>query len=287
MLENPQMPKMRRGVVAMFDALGWKGIWARPEVRDDPYRVVAKMQVLRDLTKEDWAKRLGFDDGLPTDVRVIKGWHVTFISDTIVLALEPTREADWAAEPLLPVMSSFAATVLRQGVGVSPGLAYRGCISVGEFLMEDEFILGPAIDEAAEFMNVAEGAFVWFADSAEQVQRRFDDLAVSAGEQKPLDFPKEFVRNMLLHAHNNFVPYHVPMKEGEPRDTYVVHPFTVRSDAQQRERLLRKVLATFGTNPKFESKRKNTEAFLRHASARVEAYDEFLRNQTASLAERQ
>ena len=49
-------------------------------------------------------------------------------------------------------------------------VAYRGAVSVGYFAIEDNFILGPAVDEAAGLMEVADAAVVWLTPSAEKLR---------------------------------------------------------------------------------------------------------------------
>ena len=60
--------------------------------------------------------------------------------------------------------SPISRTVLA--LQEAPALAYRGCIAFGEFDMEEGFVIGGAVDEAAEHMEKAEGAFIWCAPSA-------------------------------------------------------------------------------------------------------------------------
>ena len=45
---------------------------------------------------------------------------------------------------------------MRQALDVPPALAYRGCIAIGEFEAAADFMIGPAVDNAAE-LNVSGG----------------------------------------------------------------------------------------------------------------------------------
>lgn len=160
----------------------------------------------------------------------------------------------------------LASQILRFGAVLLPGLAYRGCISVGEFAIDDTFILGPAIDEAAE------GALVWFTDSTSEAQRWSDERVAELMKQQ-FNVTEDYARHVLTHVDSGYVRYSVPMTEGPPRDTFAIHPFERDSSAETKEQLIQAILATFGTDPKFSGKKQNTEAFLRHAGKQVDAHN--------------
>jgi hypothetical protein len=266
------MSKMPIGVVAMFDALGFKGIWNRPDVRDDHNLVLAKMRGLRDAAQTTFDQRLAsFRSRNPFGhLQLVKNWHVAFISDTIVLAIEPTDRAmgddffSLAAPPLFTVMAPLAGQILRLGAMARPALAYRGCVSVGEFAIDDTFILGPAIDEAAADMDAAEGAFVWFTESAEHAQRQ-SDRKVAEFIRCTLEAPEDEIGHLLAHIEDGLVPYRVPMKLGAPRSTFVINPFERHALPKDRQLITDSMLSTFGDNPKHAIKKNNTDAFLQHA----------------------
>jgi hypothetical protein len=45
-------------------------------------------------------------------------------------------------------------------------LLFRGCVTYGSHLVRDSFFLGPAVDEAAEAFENAQGAFAWLTPDA-------------------------------------------------------------------------------------------------------------------------
>jgi hypothetical protein len=161
----------------MFDALGFKGIWRRVPV---PEVVVDKLQRMRGSLDAYLQSTFG-GDGHPAlldPTNVLRSVHATFLSDTVAVAVVP-KAAHEMDERLRPAMTderlaasaiAFAATlagqVMRSALEAPPAWAYRGAIAYGEFTMADRFLVGEAVDEAAEHMDEAEGAFVWLAPSA-------------------------------------------------------------------------------------------------------------------------
>lgn len=85
---------------------------------------------------------------------------VRFLSDTI-----------WIARPFVgddpvSILRSFLTVVqLARGAIIASmhgeiPLSLRGVVTVGEFLVNDTFVIGPAIDEAAELEKKANAAIV-------------------------------------------------------------------------------------------------------------------------------
>ena len=238
---------MRTGAIAMIDALGFKGVWNRPEVKDDPERVIQKLKELRKATVLD---------GSGHDFR-IEAPQAMFLSDTIVVSIaitpknqpsDPEWTSNWTQDAKLGMalhqVALYVKTLMNRALSEQPKFAYRGCISVGRFDAQETFILGPAVDEAAELMDRAQGAFVWLAPSA----RRF---SFPEGQAEPW---------LGLHR------YAVPLKGGDDYVTHVVTPFEIVSSAEERQAVKRALLETFN-GPSFdvELKRQNTEAFLESA----------------------
>lgn len=202
------------GAVAVLDALGFKGIWKswRPE------------DILRKL--EDTVNRTdGFEAEqlLHGEVHRLKQVRrLRFLSDTIVIASSITANPEAEASPsmlagydrdaLFDVCNAVAGLqrwMLRSALG--PPLAYRGAIAFGEFLIRGSFLIGPAVDEAAEAEKLAEGALVWFCPSA--LKRLTNSLGFDLpGAARPgRDFPVK-------------LPWAVPLKGGHRFETAVVRP---------------------------------------------------------------
>jgi hypothetical protein len=96
--------------------------------------------------------------------------------------------------------------VMRRCAAAPVPLVFRGVITVGDcFLDEAErALIGPAVDEAAELMNQAEGAFVWLSPDANTL----DYGRCNVGGWKGL-----------------LMKFTVPLKKGQAFNTRVVNPF--------------------------------------------------------------
>lgn len=137
---------MKRGVVVMLDALGFKGIWRR----FDAHAVVERLRSAQD--SEGRFALHGFDA------------EFAFLSDTVVIACafgeRPPIEALYFA--------SFRVGYFLESMLTcdSPRLAYRGAVAAGDYVIDGTTIIGEAVDEAAEGEKQAEGPVVWLTESA-------------------------------------------------------------------------------------------------------------------------
>jgi len=256
------------GALAMFDALGFKGIWKREGV--DPDGVIDKLRRLqKDVNEKLQADFAGDLQGtLNSNEKILESVAFSFLSDTIVLGIStkpgfgedigPSYKHDYYLEegPTIALLTatSFVANTLRQATATAPHLAYRGCIAYGQFALDDRFIVGPAVDEAAENMDRAQGAFVWLTPSASDVLSRG---RVPAGLQGTA-----------------LVPYSVPMKGGDTFATSVVSPLHLAGSREKAIDLTGRILGTFSGGLDVAIKRQNTERFLRAATERNWPTDE-------------
>jgi hypothetical protein len=150
---------------------------------------------------------------------------------------------------MLTIACYITGQALAMALLTPPALAFRGSIAVGQFLMDDNFILGPAVDDAAEHVNLAEGAFVWMTPSARAHEEAQVDSLVN-----------------ILSAN-----WPVPLKGGSTYRTRVVLPFTTEGEVEAIEQGVQMILATFTTGKiAIEIKRQNTEDFLVSAVERIQ-----------------
>ena len=229
------------GAVVMMDALGYKGIWkhhGREEVLERMHLIERCVRKLVDIPSARVARGLGFDP------------FITFLSDTIVMAFSDPNRPE-AVVSLAIAAAGYAlhagATDTQEDRSWGASLTYRGAISFGQFHVEDRYVLGPAIDEAAEAMNRPEGAFVYLTESARDRFRQFAPRPVAARWPVP------------LKARGGV----------EEFDTWVASPFAHDAGGPETNWEVAEVLLrTFDRDASVESvrrKRANTEAFLRHA----------------------
>jgi hypothetical protein len=251
--------EIRVGAVAMIDALGFRGIWQRHSESE----VVAKLQWLAEITVSE-------ANDLQSAARqrggnVIEFVRPSFLSDTVIftVATKPLHavtdglnaegwgriikfDDDLLAGEAVRIAAKLLGVLLRRALEGPVPLAYRGAIAFGRFGMTDRFLIGPAIDEAASFMNRAQGAFVILAPSAAQYSQAAAPSSLS-----------------------NLLPYSVPVKPtGEPStlDTLVVSPFAGIDDSKRKE-MRDRLIGSFGTAPNGDVAEKltNTRKFLEAA----------------------
>ncbi|MCZ7652514.1 MAG: hypothetical protein M5U13_15635 [Thermoanaerobaculia bacterium] len=250
-----------RGAVVMLDALGFKGIWNRAGLR----------QLLEALRSLETATRKGAEDLASAIAGLRPRIAVRFLSDTVVCTVshaipfseEGADGGEGAGPPMLrvgpfsvEVAIGFAAVAQSRAACLGVPLALRGCIGFGDFMVDRNFLVGPAIDEVAEHHQRAEGAVVWLLPSAEA------QLDLAGGGLDGRGLPPE----ALLRG----VPS--PLKSGGGERLSIVNPLAVPGVPDFVESLL----ATFGDPPASEEIRRkceNTRAFLERAGRAVRGED--------------
>ena len=163
------MVKWTVGVVAMIDALGWKGIWQH----EDASKVLDKLEQLELRFQNDAIRYRAILDshfGKYGKSGLIRP-KVVFLSDTVIY----TVKLDLSAIPVGKHEESIGniidlSTTIINGftkfAAIGSPLIYRGAISYGEYLDRGNFIIGPAVDDAAEWMNKPDAAVVILTPNA-------------------------------------------------------------------------------------------------------------------------
>jgi hypothetical protein len=233
--------QMLQGVVAMIDALGFKGIWGdvnKPST--DVLRSLRRIGRAAKLDAGEASLRLQ-SPALPAELtRFIKEPEVSVVqlSDTIVVAagrrgrfraiwkrhaaqLEKMGlNAPWLDRAvdgyLRYLVCRCVCRVLKVAALCEPTVAYRGVITAGKFVIKKNLLLGPAVDEAAELMNLADGPFVWLAPTAGRL---------------PNDF-----HNETDHDWNRLtLDYRLPLKSGQRLPARVLNPFALCNATEQKK----------------------------------------------------
>jgi hypothetical protein len=238
------MAQMSLGAVGVIDALGFKGIWQR----HNPADVAATLQEGRRIA-DRMADEVLFPDALQHVLRPagqLPTVSAVAFSDTFffTVVVPEARDREATLAGAAGVVACGLSYIIRK-TGLAPvPLVFRGVIATGDCIIdpEDQVFIGPAVDEAAELMDQADGAFTWLAPSAAEL-----DYSGWTG-----------------HWHDLLVPYDVPLKGGRSVHTKVVNPFVHIShqanDFDQIRQNYRK--AMFSNLPGVEIKRQNTEALF-------------------------
>jgi hypothetical protein len=209
---------MQDGVVVFLDALGVKGIWARAE----PESIISSWEEVLKRLNESIRKspKIG-SVGNKTECL---DYNIAAFSDTVIITLKCTDDPA-AHVPLVAkiVSDAFFFALVK-------GIYFRGVIAIGKFYQSNTLVIGPAIDEAAEWYTQPEWMGVSAAPSASFGLSRLEDqkadiskwfvkydIPSKAGYQKgewalawPRDTPKEFTseknlttRGLILDAFAN------------------------------------------------------------------------------------
>ena len=246
---------MRSGTLAMFDALGFKGIWNRNDVKRDPECVMRKLIASERYALEFMGKDFGsVENAVANPGNQLASLDVAFFSDTIVLGVS-SKSAEQLARVGVPssfqwsmlVACRFANAIQRAAALQPPALAYRGCITYGEFDVQGNFLIGLAIDEAADLMDRAQGAFTWLTSRA--VER--------------LEPVKS---NLPLLASHGIVSYVVPLKGGDTFETCSVCPLDWDGTRETHATVASAMLDTFVGSVDVDIKRQNTARYFDFAS---------------------
>lgn len=160
--------KQGRGAVLICDALGFRGVW-----RGGHERVVEALGMADGLLKTvagQWSNQEG--------TRLDQESLSYAFSDTLAFATwcvvdprDPQRVEE--AEELAVDACAFAASLLQSMICMSRfPLAYRGAIASGTFVAHGEFLVGEAVDEAADHMSVPNAAMIRLTPSARRAIER-------------------------------------------------------------------------------------------------------------------
>jgi hypothetical protein len=153
----------RRGYIAMLDVLGTRGM----SIARDPDKAMEGYLELRDFINQTLASfKVGttvedVPEGSKRPVVDVQT-GIQFFSDAVIVSIEPEQTADPAAT--LCAISWLLERVFVRALKL--GVLYRGAVSAGTFYIGPGLLIGPAVDEAAEWHDIADWAGIMFTPSA-------------------------------------------------------------------------------------------------------------------------
>lgn len=306
---------MQEGAFVLIDCLGFKGIWKRT----DPELLLQKFSKLGPSIQ----KRLGQLEVLfsfrDTDQLRI---HNRLLSDTVAISFQLERQegceySDNDRQMLVFCACIITPLVMHWFLEGEPPLVLRGCVTYGKHFIENNFIAGPAVDEAAEYMNLAEGALVWLHPSAATLYRECrDDLTgyTTLSEESIREKIKEkeaaltsnILTRRILESRGHagveefiklvissmadipFVidPYRMPIKNGGHLECPVINPLVSAASTEETGSMIERYSAYIsGDRLDVWLKRQNTIEFLREARGQLEAFENSMRSQGINVNE--
>lgn len=152
---------MREGAFALIDCLGFKGVWQR----SDSSSLIKKL------------RHIGKEIQNELDLYVKPYWYATnpivvrptLLSDSVAISLQYEdcySDSEIYKSYLVWLLCASTIKVLDRFLEGDPHLVLRGCVTYGGHESEGNFIFGPAVDDAAENMEISQGAFVWLFPEA-------------------------------------------------------------------------------------------------------------------------
>lgn len=140
-MRNEDREKVNRskGTVTFLDVLGWKGIWktkkdAIPTLLDLIKEIKETSKL---ITEKSIENQSGNDRGATIETKVLS------ISDTIAIF------TTGPAHMTIPIHSQICSIAIPSSI--KKGIPLRGAISYGDFSIEENIMVGPAVDEAASW----------------------------------------------------------------------------------------------------------------------------------------
>ena len=148
--------KLEKGAVTLLDILGWKGIWQRDENAFENLKNLLS-SIERTLIKVK-NKEVFEDDSQVTNIFSKINTKILSISDTVAIYSTGTpKEVISFHELIIPM---YLCDFLEDG------LLIRGATSYGNFAVEENILIGPAIDEVASWHSKSNLIGVFLTPSA-------------------------------------------------------------------------------------------------------------------------
>lgn len=141
------MEEKKEGVIAILDMLGVKGIWTRME----PNEIIKKWSYLSEALEKN-VNNFSKLCNVNGDQKIIYNYQ-TF-SDTILIYTE-----SFSFQSLLNVACIIGDLF---ALAIENGILLRGAISAGDYYYSENMIIGPGIDDAAEWYETSNWAGIHF-----------------------------------------------------------------------------------------------------------------------------
>jgi hypothetical protein len=247
---------MKEGAFALIDCLGFKGVWKKYENELD--QLISQLGAIGKNTEPSvnahiYPPEITVED-IPYDIKV------RVLSDTVAISYTSISGVNVPKWQLVS-MTNAIQHLMDKFIKELPHLPFRGCITYGQHIIEENFLVGPAVNEAAEYHEKAQGSFVWLLPSASaDVDVFFESMCVAHQSGGYAD--------VLRKRLDLICPkYPVPMKDGQHLTTRVISPIYQKQDAEIDELIELYSNAMSGGNIDVWIKREQTLKFLEHCKS--------------------
>lgn len=221
------------GAVILLDRLGTKGIW-----KDNPEKALLDWNLFRSgvlhvekrmMNENEVCKKYGYISEIET------------LSDTIIWQVRLTTNDPY---DVLKMANTAVSGVVNFAFYM--GIFLRGCISIGDYYKDGSgsSIIGPAIDEAAQYYEMPSWIGISLAPSAHLIVREQPNMEAF-----------------------RFHSYDIPLKEGIERNGIAcdwINRFTSERPNEIRQKLIEMMRSTYDVN--IAIKYRNTLDFVDNIS---------------------
>ena len=178
--------RKEEGILVLMDRIGTKGIWRT----NDPDTVIYQWSVFVNLIKKNIVEELK---------KKYYDARFTVFSDTIFITVYGGNKEE-------SVLDVGSALVWLMGSGIGTGFHFRGCISYGLIIESPDSIIGPAIDEAAEYHARQQWIGLSAAPSVFNILQNIDASRISSKNKSP-----------------TYVQYDIPLKDGIEKNGWAIN----------------------------------------------------------------
>jgi hypothetical protein len=237
---------MREGAFALIDCLGFKGIWKRA----DSSALLHKLEGIVSSIENQITLKVQAYEHLKEPIKV----NATLLSDSVAISLQYENcfsGSEGYKSYLMWLLCSSTIKVLDLYLEGEPHLVLRGCVTYGQYESRGNFIVGPAVDDAAENVELSQGAFVWLLPVAATLYRSCRDSLTSflrtstMGEWvKRTMLTEEATESEVIKLSNDIEafmsepvvidPYEMPLKTGDRLRCPVLNPLAYHPTRRSR-----------------------------------------------------
>lgn len=143
------------GAVMFCDFLGWKGLWKNSEESDALKKANSLVEKIRTAFQDFTTKRVPLNKYLHIS-------ELISISDTIALMMPKVNGLQ--NEDIFELFADIGQYILEESILIYP---LRGAFTVGQFNYTNNIMIGPAIDEAASWHEMADWIGIILAPTAQ------------------------------------------------------------------------------------------------------------------------
>jgi hypothetical protein len=304
---------MHEGAFALIDCLGFKGIWKRADeatLLNKLESIVSQVdqQLLTgvpfQLLERDWMISASLlSDSVAISLRYKDKDEKVHQSNTLVGKRRPKKAArkkkkgkgtieerrinEREKSYLVWLIAASTIKILDLFLEGDPSLLLRGCITYGEHEKRENFIVGPAVDIAAENRDSAQGAFVWlhptatprYKRSVQAVRNTIKILSCTRKDEELLSGSKFALSQPIMVE-----DYNMPLKVGGHFQCSVLNPLAFHETEEARREVIRKYSRSL-TDNHFDVmlKHQYTMEFLKAAEAARVAHERTYKEFIVSL----